>query len=653
VDLSPDKTRFFQTCLGVFQGGGCRGAAFVGAVEEAELRGVTFAGVAGTSAGSIVAALLGAGANASFLQTALQGLDFVSLLREPTPIGSTPDSFLNSAGLWIARRVLSDAAKIWEYRGLHSSAGIEDWVNAQLRALLGRTRPRIRFVDLPVPTYVVATDIVSNDVKIWSSFTTPEDEVAFAVRCSCSIPAFFQPVQDRYIDGGVLSNLPVFVFSDPQFAQNKPFANRILAFTLISTRGSQIPTTGKEVFKSIVSTVVDGAGALQGRLVYPVHQIAIDTGDIQATDFSTMNSQKVTWLAQQGKHAAQQFFNDELGKVQAVQQHGNLLSGEDELYSALTDALDEVHLRHIVICDSHTRWAYALFPTLLGWRYRGARIQVALETNGAVTGHELYRRRLLLALGAELVIGRPVGFRGFLLNPEDQALARAIVISPDLPGSDDDIVAVRYYSPLDFAAIQSLWERTRVIFAATQTATPAAPTIRAVAEQLILEKLARHVKAYATTDARLSMETVQIDSMISLTKLVRGYKFKQIQQLFDLFHISQLDYFDPAEVCYSGDLTTYVTPPVVEYSGGRYILIQGNTRAVYCYRNGIREMRCIVVRNPGAPLPSNQRIEVRNVLIGGRTISTSDRYGGDLDRDYRSIEWATHRPEETLLDVKI
>jgi hypothetical protein len=111
---------------------------------------------------------------------------------------------------------------------------------------------------------------------------------------------------------------------------------------------------------------------------------------------------------------------------------------------------------------------------------------------------------------------------------------------------------------------------------------------------------------------------------------VRGYKFKQIQQLFDLFDRAGMNCFDTAEVRYTDRLGTFVTPPVVEFTGGRFILVQGNTRALYCFRNGIEDLRCIVVRDHRAPLPSNQRIELSDVLIGGRTISTADRYGGDI-----------------------
>ena len=36
------KTRFYSDCIGVFQGGGCRAAAFGGAYDEAFKLGVRF-----------------------------------------------------------------------------------------------------------------------------------------------------------------------------------------------------------------------------------------------------------------------------------------------------------------------------------------------------------------------------------------------------------------------------------------------------------------------------------------------------------------------------------------------------------------------------------------------------------------------------------
>jgi predicted acylesterase/phospholipase RssA len=88
ADSTKSRTVFFQSCLGVFQGGGCRGAAFAGAVAESIDWGVDFAGLAGTSAGSVVAAILGAGASPEELVDIVTRLDFPSLLVAPEQMAS-------------------------------------------------------------------------------------------------------------------------------------------------------------------------------------------------------------------------------------------------------------------------------------------------------------------------------------------------------------------------------------------------------------------------------------------------------------------------------------------------------------------------------------------------------------------------------------
>src|SRR6266480_4781131 len=77
------RTRFYSDCIGVFQGGGCRAAAFAGAYDAAFKLGVRFSEVAGTSAGAIVAALLAAGAEPAFLLAKLKALNFPLLLVRP------------------------------------------------------------------------------------------------------------------------------------------------------------------------------------------------------------------------------------------------------------------------------------------------------------------------------------------------------------------------------------------------------------------------------------------------------------------------------------------------------------------------------------------------------------------------------------------
>jgi len=144
-----------------------------------------------------------------------------------------------------------------------------------------------------------------------------------------------------------------------------------------------------------------------------------------------MDDKKTAWLMKQGSNAAEAFFQDELSKVRASRAPSNILNGEDEIYTSLLEELDEAGTGEIVICDLQTRWAYSIFPALLAWRMRNVRLQVILGAQPA-DDHERYRRRLLVALGADVqVIDQPLPFIGFLVNPQNQALARAMVFVPE------------------------------------------------------------------------------------------------------------------------------------------------------------------------------------------------------------------------------
>lgn len=70
---------FFDNCLAVFQGGGCKALAYVGAYKSALKHGVHFNELAGTSAGSIVAALIAAGATPDQLEKFAYSISYKKL----------------------------------------------------------------------------------------------------------------------------------------------------------------------------------------------------------------------------------------------------------------------------------------------------------------------------------------------------------------------------------------------------------------------------------------------------------------------------------------------------------------------------------------------------------------------------------------------
>ena len=79
--------------------------------------------------------------------------------------------------------------------------------SALLLTLLRSILPYKNLEDLPVPSYVVASDLEKGCVKIFK-----EGEIAPRVVASCSIPIIFTPIKidgAHYVDGGVFQNLPV------------------------------------------------------------------------------------------------------------------------------------------------------------------------------------------------------------------------------------------------------------------------------------------------------------------------------------------------------------------------------------------------------------------------------------------------------------
>ena len=158
--------------LGIaFGGGGARAAAQCGAVQALKEYGIKPDLVSRTSAGAIMAVLYSSGFSSQQLVDIFEGLDFFKDIVSPeVPKG-----------------------------GLFNSA--------PLLALLRRILPYKNLEELPIPTYVVASDLERGCVKIFK-----EGEIAPRVVASCSIPIIFTPIEIdgvHYVDGGAFQNLPV------------------------------------------------------------------------------------------------------------------------------------------------------------------------------------------------------------------------------------------------------------------------------------------------------------------------------------------------------------------------------------------------------------------------------------------------------------
>ncbi|WP_250513362.1 patatin-like phospholipase family protein [Caballeronia sp. INDeC2] len=152
-------------------GGAARGFAHIGVIKALEARNVRVDLVAGTSAGSVIAALYASG---------MTGIA------------------INKLALTMDEASISDWAMPFRTRGILQGVALQNYLNKTLD-----NRP---IEKMAKPLGIVATDLKSGQPILFQRGNT-----GVAVRASCSVPSIFEPVKigDReYVDGGLVSPVP-------------------------------------------------------------------------------------------------------------------------------------------------------------------------------------------------------------------------------------------------------------------------------------------------------------------------------------------------------------------------------------------------------------------------------------------------------------
>ncbi|MGV3466243.1 MAG: patatin-like phospholipase family protein [Heyndrickxia sp.] len=235
---------------GVFSGGGIKGLALIGAYEELETKGFTFKRIAGTSAGSIIAALVAAGYTAEELRRLSAEVDF--------------PQFLDPRKTWLPLPFAKWLFLYWRL-GLYRGKKFEDWLTMKLAE-----KGVYTFADLPKEKLrVVASDLTNGRLLVLPDnlvdLGVPIDSfpVAKAIRMSCSIPYFFEPVKLRsldginiIVDGAVLSNFPMWLFVNDGEKKVRPVVGISLSSKLKDHRKHTIKN-GFQLFGALFDTMKD------------------------------------------------------------------------------------------------------------------------------------------------------------------------------------------------------------------------------------------------------------------------------------------------------------------------------------------------------------------------------------------------------------
>ena len=156
----------------VLSGGGSKGLAHIGAIQELKKRGFEITSVSGTSIGSVIGGLYAMGKLKEYTR-------WVKTLNQKS-IWGLLDFTLSTSGLLKGEKVLS-----------------------KMKTFI----PDIAIEEMNIPFAAVATDILNEKDVVFESGSFYE-----AIRASVAIPTIFTPVKYKdtiLVDGGVLNPVPI------------------------------------------------------------------------------------------------------------------------------------------------------------------------------------------------------------------------------------------------------------------------------------------------------------------------------------------------------------------------------------------------------------------------------------------------------------
>ena len=217
----------------ILAGGGVKGAALVGGLHAAESLGIEFEGYGGASAGSLVALLASLGYQGGDLEQLIKDTDFSSLFDDETGDDLNRLQNIGFKRYLFPFNAVGDSMLLNRIRrqfGLYKGHRFRDYLLPKITdkyPALANLKD-IYFHHLTdagaKALKIIVTDISHRKAIVYCANPDADETegvVLEAVRGSIGYPFVFEPLEfadpekrKRYlVDGGLVSNLPVFLFA--------------------------------------------------------------------------------------------------------------------------------------------------------------------------------------------------------------------------------------------------------------------------------------------------------------------------------------------------------------------------------------------------------------------------------------------------------
>ncbi|WP_046175300.1 patatin-like phospholipase family protein [Domibacillus indicus] len=278
----------------VFEGGGVKGFSYIGAVQVLEKSGYVWNQLAGSSVGSITAALLAAGFTGEEMKEYF--LKFpLDQLGKKSGISRIP--------------FLGPALSLEFLNGIYSLSPLE----ASLVSAL-KTKGKVTFGDLPENKLkIVVSDITQNRMAILPDdlplyhLSPDEFPIARAVTMSASVPFFFKPLTldgNLIVDGSLLSNYPIWLFDSKETPRWPTFGFRLSGSPRVH---QQKKVKGLvDISLALIKTMMEAHDKRYIESHNAARTIFIKGIPVSTTQFDISNEEKLQ-LIELGKQAAEEF----------------------------------------------------------------------------------------------------------------------------------------------------------------------------------------------------------------------------------------------------------------------------------------------------------------------------------------------------------
>ena len=186
-------------------GGGARGAAHIGVLQEIKEAGIKVDIVSGVSAGSVIAAMYAFSEDPFWIEDKFRKLWSKSDFISKNKMASNSDKSISFAESF-KKKILDHYTAI---HNLHKNSLVD---TLELEEAIKTLLPITNFSELKIPLKVVATNLNNGEDVVYER----GDLIGPLVQ-SCSIPGIFSPIIERnkvISDGGVGMPIPITVIKD-------------------------------------------------------------------------------------------------------------------------------------------------------------------------------------------------------------------------------------------------------------------------------------------------------------------------------------------------------------------------------------------------------------------------------------------------------